>query len=255
MMQRLWILFKTQIKAWWRDPITALGGVIPSTFIMLAFGLLFGGKLGLKLVVINHDTGPYGQTLVDTFDEVYSPLDNAPYYDLVDLDEAAAWEAFNSYHIDGVWVIPADFSERVENGADPQIEMHFSNYNDDRAKNHRIYSAEILWRFYEKIGQPAPPLALAEEYPLPQMIGWFPIISVGIVTMAMCLGAIFNMYAMTFKEQINKITLEYGLAPRSLAWVMVPKTFFALMMGLLTGTLFLGVIYFWLGYWPGRYLW
>ena len=34
--------------------------------------------------------------------------------------------------------------------------MHFSNYNDDRAKNHRIYSAEILWRFYEKTQSASP---------------------------------------------------------------------------------------------------
>jgi ABC-type multidrug transport system permease subunit len=51
------------------------------------------------------------------------------------------------------------------------------------------------------------------------------------------------------------ITLEFGLTPRSLAWVLLPKTLLALAMGLLTGTLLLGVLYLWLGVWPGGHLW
>ena len=75
--------------------------------------------------------------------------------------------------------------------------MQFMNYNDDRAKNHRIYSAEVLWRFYKNIGYPNPPLELAEEYPLPEMIDTQSTISVGIVLLAVTLGSIFNMFILT----------------------------------------------------------
>jgi ABC-type multidrug transport system permease subunit len=51
------------------------------------------------------------------------------------------------------------------------------------------------------------------------------------------------------------MTLEFGLAPRSLAWVLVPKVVLALIFGLVSGTLFLAVIYVWLGFWPGIYIW
>lgn len=254
-MKRLWILFKTEFNVWRRDPITALGGVIPCAFILLAFALLFGGRLSFKIAVVNHDQGDYGETLVETFDEVISPLDNEPYYAIQNLEEAEAWEAFDEYRIDGIWVIPEDFSQRVTDGDDPKIEMYFMNYNDDRAKNHRIYSAEVIWRFYEKIGMPGPPLALAEEYPLPVMVDWVSIISVGIVLLAVTLGAIFNMFILTYKAQTGKITLEFGLAPRSLGWVLLPKTVLALIFGLVTGTLFLLVIWAWLGFWPGGGLW
>ena len=56
-MKRFWILFITEVKAWRHDPISAAGGFIPTIFILLAFGLLFGGRLAFKLGVINHDKG------------------------------------------------------------------------------------------------------------------------------------------------------------------------------------------------------
>lgn len=253
-MKRFWILFITELKAWRHDPITALGGFIPAIFILLAFGLLFGGRLTFKIALINHDAGPYGALLRQTFDEVNSPF-GTPYYDVFDLPEMQAWEAYEDFRIDGVWVIPADFSERIEAGRNPQVEMHFSNTIDDRAKNHRIYAAELLWRFYEKIGVPAPPLALAELYPRPQMVEWFPLIAVGVVLLSFMVGGMMNIFMLTNKEQTSRITLEFGLAPRALLWVLLPKTLLALVMGLLTGTGLLGVLYLWLGVWPGRYLW
>lgn len=254
-MRRLWILFKTEFNVWRHDPITAFGGFIPCIFILLAFSLLFGGVLSFKIAVINDDRGKYGQTLVDTFDEVISPLDLAPYYAVQKLDETQAWQAFREYRVDGIWVIPEDFSEKIEAGNHPAFEMYFMNYNDDRAKNHRIYSAEVLWRFYEKIGQPDPPLRMAEEYPMPEMVDWVSIISVGIVVLSVTLGSIFNMFVLTYKAQTGKITLEFGLAPRSLGWVLLPKTVLATLFGLATGTIFLIIIRVWMGFWPGRYLW
>ena len=254
-MRRLWILFKTEFNVWRHDPITALGGVIPSLFIFLAFSLLFGGRLSFKIAVVNKDQGEYGGVLVDTFPHVISPLDQAPYYAVQDMDEQQAWHAFEGYRIEGIWVIPQDFSARIEAGDHPEIEMYFMNYNDDRAKNHRIYSAEVLWQFYHDIGLPGPPLAEAEEYPLPEMVDWVSIISVGIVLLSVTLGAIFNMFILTYKAQIGKVTLEFGLSPRSLAWVLFPKTVLALIFGLATGTLFLLLIWAVLGFWPGWYLW
>lgn len=252
-MQRFWILLSTELKAWRHDPITTLGGFIPPFFILIAFGLLFGGRLTFKLSVLNHDTGPYGEVLRETFHEVLSPF-GTPYYDLQDLPEDEAWRAYRAHRIDGVWVIPPDFSQRLEAFQGPTVEMHFSNYNDDRAKNHRIYSAEILWRFYEKMGQPGPPLDLVEEYPRPQMIEWFPVIAVGVVLLGFMLGGMINIFMLTHKEQVSRVTLEFGLAPRALLWVLFAKTLLSLVMGLLTGTVLLVVVSVWLGVWPGRFL-
>jgi hypothetical protein len=132
--------------------------------------------------------------------------------------------------------------------------MHFSNYNDDRAKNHRIYASEIIWHFYTEIGFPGPPLLLAEEYPRPVMVAWFPIIAVGVVQMSAILGGMLNIFMLTFKEQVTRITIEFSLAPRSLLWVFLPKVVLASLAGLITSTFFLLILRIWLGVWPGRYI-
>jgi hypothetical protein len=252
-MRRFWILLCTEFKAWRRDPITALGGFIPAAVLLVTFGLLFGGRLALRVAVLNHDAGIQGSLLTQTIRESLSPF-GIPYYEVIDLPENLAWQAYHAHRIDGVWVIPADFSHRLAQGEAPAVEMHFGNYIDDRAKNHRIYAAEILWSFYHKIEQPPPPLALAEEYPLPQMIAWFPIIAVGVFLLSTTLGGMFNIFMLTHKEQVAKLTLEVGLAPRCLAWVFLPKLVLALIMGLLTGIAFLGILYLWVDAWPGRNL-
>lgn len=254
-MRRLWILLKTEFKVWKGDPITAMGGIIPCLFILIAFALLFGGRLSFPIAVINNDQGKYGQILLDTFPEVISPLDNQPYYAVQKMSEKQAWDAFQGYEIEGIWIIPEDFSRRISSGTKPEIEMYFMNYNDDRAKNHRIYSAEIIWAFYQRIGYPDPPLERAEEYPLPEMVDWVSIISVGIVLLSVTLGGIFNMFILTYKAQQAGITLEIGLSPRSLALVLIPKSMLAVIFGLASGTLFLVLIRFWLGYWPGGQIW
>ncbi len=252
-MNRFWILLRTEFKAWRQEPITALGGFIPPVFILLAFGLLFGGRLSFKIGFINNDSGPYGATLRKTAFEVESPF-GTPYYDLFQGDVASTWMAYNTYQIDGVWVIPADFSERIEAGDHPTFEMYFSNYNDDRAKNHRIYAAEILWHFYHEIDYPAPPLALQEIYPGSEMVEWLPVIAVGVVLLSFMLGAMMNIFMLTHKEQLTGVTLEFGLAPRSLLWVLIPKTLLALIMGLATGTVLLGLISIGLVAWPGKFI-
>jgi hypothetical protein len=253
-MKRFWILFSTELKAWRHDPVSAMGGFIPTTFILLAFGLLFGGRLTFKIGMVNLDEGHYGAILRETFDEVLSPF-GTPYYDVVDMSADDTWQAYDRFAIDGVWVVPRDFSERITSHDEPVVEMHFSNYNDDRAKNHRIYASEIMWRFYEKIGYPDPPLALTETYPLPEMVAWFPVIAVGVALLGFIIGGMMNVFMLTYKEQTNKITIEFGLMPRSLVWVLLSKTTLALIMGLATGTALLGIIYLWLGVWPGKYLW
>ena len=114
-MKRFWIVFITELEAWRRDPLTAAGGFITTVFILLAFGLMFGGRLTFKIALLNDDDGPCGDILRETFDEVLSPF-GTPYYDVFDLPEAKAWEAYRAHRIDGVWVVPAEFSQRMEAG-------------------------------------------------------------------------------------------------------------------------------------------
>jgi len=59
-----------------------------------------------------------------------------------------------------------------------------------------------------------------------------------------------NMFMLTHKEQVNRVILEFGTAPRSLIWIILPKILVALLTGLATGTVLLLIVYVWTGFWP-----
>ena len=115
-MKRLWILFKSEFNVWRYDPITAIGGILPPALIMIAFALLFGGRLSFKIAVVNLDQGSMGVLLRQSFDEVISPLNNMPYYLALDMELEEAMDAYAAYRVEGVWVIPPDFTSYLESG-------------------------------------------------------------------------------------------------------------------------------------------
>ena len=80
-------------------------------------------------------------------------------------------------------------------------------------------------------------------------------IAVGVILLGFMIGGMMNVFMLTYKEQVAGLIMEFGLAPRSLGWVLLPKTLLALVMSLLTGTALLGILYLWLGIWPGEFLW
>lgn len=249
-MRRFWILLRTEFLAYSRDPLPVVGGLIPCAVMLVAFYLMFGGRMSLSVAVLDHDEGPSGQLLVDVMGKVLSPLSGEPYYDVLEHTDDEAWAAYRANRLMAVWVIPEDFSARLAKGERPSVEMHFNNYNDDLAKNQRLYPAEILWRFYEELERPPPPVARAETYPLKEIVGWFPLIAVGIVLLGTMLGAMVNIFALTHRERQQGITLELALSPRSLLVVFVAKALFSLSLSLATGLVLLTVVGLWLGFWP-----
>jgi hypothetical protein len=252
-MKRYLLHLRIEFLAWTKDPISVLGGFIPTLVMLFAFGMLFGGNLSFKIAFINHDTGEAGKVLESAFAEAISPLNRQPYYAIQDFDEAAAWQAYEKNRIDGVWVVPENFSESIAAGNPLPVEMHFVNYNDDRAKNHRIYSAEILWTFYHKLGLEAP-LEITETHTMPKMIDWFPIIAVGIIQLSAIIGGMMNMFMLTHKEKISGILQEVSTAPHNLLPFLLAKATLAFMMSIITGTGFMFIVYLWIGFWPTGHL-
>jgi hypothetical protein len=76
-----------------------------------------------------------------------------------------------------------------------------------------------------------------------------------VALLSFMLGGMMNIFMLTHKENLSGVTLEFGLAPRSLGWVLIPKLTLSLVMGLLTGTGLLLLVYLWTGAWPGWRLW
>ncbi len=146
-------------------------------------------------------------------------------------------------------------------GMNPQIDVYFRNYNDDRAKNQRLYPTEILWRFYEKMEAdprlkfPPPPIRLREEYPQERIVGWFPFIGVALALLASTMAGMITVLALSQEEQLAGITADIGLAPRSLIPFLLSKLAFTLLMALLCTTLVLLALSVWTGMNMSAYIW
>jgi ABC-type multidrug transport system permease subunit len=95
---------------------------------------------------------------------------------------------------------------------------------------------------------------MAEHYPMPKMVDWLWIIGVGLVLLGVMLGGMFNIFMLTYKERISKVALEFGMSPRPLPLMLLPKMVLALCIALLIGTILMGILYFWLGICPGAYI-
>ena len=260
-MKRFWILLVTDLRAWRKKPMSTIAGFLPPLLLLAIYGIMFGsGRTAFPVAVINHDTGPYGAMLIETMSEVKSPLGDL-YYAPLELPEEEAWRRYDSFDILGVWVIPADFSQRLLAEEHPRLEIYFRNYNDDRAKNHRLYPAEILWRFYEKLEAdpnlklPPSPLRLRETYPGDTFVGWFSFIGVALALLGATMAGMVTVIALSQQEQLAGITADIGLAPRSLLPFLLSKLVFALLMALVSTTLVLLALWAWTGIGVGGYLW
>jgi ABC-2 type transport system permease protein len=260
-MKRFWIFFITDFKSWRKKPISTIAGFLPPLLLLVIYGIMFGsGRTAFPVAVINHDSGPYGEMLIETMAEVKSPLEDF-YYVPLKLSEAEAWERYDTFKILGVWIIPSDFSRRLLAGEHPQIDVYFRNYNDDRAKNQRLYPTEILWRFYEKMeADPglkfsSPPIRLREEYPQERIVGWFPFIGVALALLGSTMAGMITILALSQEEQLADITADIGLAPRSLIPFLLSKLAFALLMALLSTTLVLLALSVWTGMNMSAYIW
>jgi ABC-type multidrug transport system permease subunit len=64
----------------------------------------------------------------------------------------------------------------------------------------------------------------------------------------------FNVFMLTYRERVSRVDIEFGMSPRLLPLILLPKMVVALIISLLIGTVIMGILYFWLGIWPGEYL-
>ena len=55
------------------------------------------------------------------------------------------------------------------------------------------------------------------------MVDWFWIIDVGLVLLSVMLGGMFNIFMLNYKERISNIAIEFGMSPRPLPLILLPK--------------------------------
>jgi len=234
-MQLFWMELKKLFLLFRADPKSVGGGFIAPSLMLVMFYLIFGHLASFPLAIVNQDAGTWGMTLEDSILTQISPLGNIPYFakqSYKTVEEALS--AYQQGRLVGVLVIPADFSERMEQAQSPAIEYHLNNANADFAKNLRLYLQEGILHFYRTY-YPNVQVTIEEVFNTPAQVEWLVIIASGVWLLAFLIGGMFNMLYLYFKEIQHKTLVEYHLAPRSIVPSFFARISFAFGVSLATG--------------------
>ncbi len=118
-MKKLWAIFSKDWRAFLRDPKAVLLSSLLPIGMMLVVGFAFsgGGEWEIELAVVDSDGGEAAKTLMDT-------LADAEVCKLVPLpDEAAARKALSDNDYAAALLIPAGFTDAVEENADAGLTL------------------------------------------------------------------------------------------------------------------------------------
>lgn len=212
------------------DPKSLAAGIIAPTVILIIFALTFGNFASLKLAVVNDDAGEMGAAFQEAVFSQASPLSGEPYFEAVESDAVTAQELYEEGRVNGVLIIPEDFSERFASGEPARVSYAFDNYNTDMAKNLRLYLAEGIFAFYQE-HMPGMEIRMGREYAVGAQLDWFAIIAVGVFVLAFLMGSMFNFLYLLNKERVYATLSEYRLAPSSLAPTFAARIVVALLAG------------------------
>jgi len=113
-MRKLWVLALKEVKLAFRDVGSIVTMLVTPLALTLAIAAAFGSGGGniqdIPVLLLNHDTGPMGQYLIDIFT---SPsVSNLVAPEIV-TDEAAARTRVDKDSVAALVIIPADFSDRL----------------------------------------------------------------------------------------------------------------------------------------------
>ncbi|NOY10425.1 MAG: ABC transporter permease [Spirochaetes bacterium] len=261
-LKKLWKLFAA-------DPKPVAAGLIAPTMILIVFWLIFGNLTSLPIIIINNDTGVYGEKLKSEILSQVSPLGNVPYFSQVKFKQedhnkkvsslAESNKMFLKGAVAAIIVIPKDFSSSCEavkseeiriagnktagGDARPEIDFTLNNFNSDFAKNLRLYLQEGILSFY-KHNYPEMNVKVREELPPGGMIQWVEIIATGSILLAAIIGGMYLYLFLFFKEKQYGTLLFYRISPFAPAPSFVARYIFSLLFS--TAAASVNMLFAWL---------
>ena len=216
------------------DPRSLLAGIIAPSLVLIIFTLLFGGLSSTPISIINNDNGPWGTQLEEMILTQISPLGEIPYFANKETNYNEAAKKYKNELITGIIIIPEDFSQRLENGQEPEITYYLNNFDTDFAKNMRLYLLEGIYAFYREYYSDIN-IDIEEEFSVPVQVEWVDIIAIGTLLLAFIIGGMFSYLFIFFKEKQYGTLIIYNIAPRSPFASFIARIIIALICSLLAG--------------------
>ncbi|HVM50333.1 MAG TPA: ABC transporter permease [Candidatus Acidoferrum sp.] len=167
-MHRIWAIIERDLRRFRRSPTLMIVSMLMPLVQLVVLGYAFGGKIkNLHLGVVDHDHQVPAVRIKEMCQAVAA---NARTFETVACpDEAQAIRELRSGRLNGVLIIPPQFSRKVLAGADPRIALVEDNTDQFASSALQASLSQLLGAYDEK--RPAPrvsavaDLSVVEVYP------------------------------------------------------------------------------------------
>ena len=232
-----------------------VGSMLAPLAVLCVFYMLFGHIPSLPIAVVDLDGGRYAEQLSELAQTTLSPFGDA-YLAVHRATPARAEELFRTEKVVAVLTIPESFSEEVAQartgGAGPDLHLRINNVNSDLAKNVRLYTTQLIGRFYEE-AYGTLEFDIKEELTPGVRTPWIAEIGVGLIAFSVSLAGMFNAASSLLREYEEETLKELLLAPRPAAALLAGKVVLALSGAFVSGAVMYLVVFLFSGQLPGPY--
>src|SRR5215472_5194170 len=234
-VRSIWVIFKKDLRVWWRNPLNIVASLLPVLTILLINGLGTAavGRAPVALVTLDH--GPKGQQMQQIFHQ-------ADLFRITDTTPKLAQAELQNVEVAAVITIPADFTKQVAAHAPSPVEVTVNNLNLDIANDIRRAVPDVITQFYQAQGSKSPIKVTLHEQDLRKRdVTQFQYNVVPMLVMLLLVSGLLNSSTAAAREWETRTIKELLLAPVARSAIIIGKVLAGFIATMLLGLLVFGL--------------
>jgi ABC-2 type transport system permease protein len=234
-VRSIWVIFKKDLRVWWRNRLTIVVSVLPVIAIILVQGVgtVAVGRSPVALVTL--DQGPKGQQMRQIFYQ-------ANVFQITDADPKQAQTLLGNLEVVAVITIPANFTELVAAHTPSPVDVTVNNLNLDFTNDIRRVVPDVITQFYQAQGSQSPIKVALHEQDLRQRdVTAFQYNVVPLLVLLLLVNGLVNSSSAAAREWETLTIKELLLAPVARSAIIIGKVLAGFIATLLLGLLVFGL--------------
>src|SRR5215469_2053400 len=230
-VRSIWVIFKKDLRVWWRNPLNIVASLLPVLTILLINGLgtVAVGRAPVALVTLDH--GPKGQEMQQIFHQ-------ADLFRITDATPQQAQALLKNVEVSAVITIPANFTERVAAYEPSPVDVTVNNLNLDFTNDIRRAVPDVITQFYQAQGSASPVKVTLHEQDLRQQdVQLFQYNVVPMLVLLLMVSGLINSSTATAREWETRTIKELLLSPVARSAIIIGKVLAGFIATLLLGLL------------------
>jgi len=212
-MNRMWAIVERELRKFFRSPALMMAAMILPLVQLIVLGNAFGGKItGAKLGIVDHDNGTQALRIREAFDSIQATVRTLRpvYYQ----DEKLAVADVHNGQLDGLLVIPQEFSRRVYEQNHPRIVLVVDNTDNFMSSTLETKLSELTEALNQPVFEPRivqrTALDIVELYPYVEYMKY---LLPGSITLAMFVSVMIGGGIVYIDDKARGVHEGYLVTP------------------------------------------